>query len=175
MAARAGKARTPTLAIGASPARALTPRAARSGFTLVEMMVVLVIVGLLATAVILTLPNGQLSLARESERFAARLLRAREESLLVNRQVRVSVSSTEYRFDIRDGRDWRALDKAPFSPMVWEPDTHVAASAGEPVVVFEPTGQASGAEFTLGRGGADDYVVSVDIAGNVAVNAARAL
>jgi general secretion pathway protein H len=153
----------------------LTPRAARDGFTLVEMMVVLVIVGLLAAAVILTLPNGRLSLAQESERFAARLLRAREESLLVNRQVRVSVSSSEYRFDVRDGRDWRALDKAPFSPMAWEPDTHVAAGEGEAAVVFEPTGQASGAEFTLGRGGANDYVVSVDIAGNVAVNAARSL
>lgn len=138
-------------------------------------MVVLVIVGLLAAAVILTLPSGRVSLAQESESFAARLLRAREESLLANRQVRVSVSSSEYRFDIRDGRDWRALDRAPFGPTAWEQDTQVASLDGQTAVVFEPTGQASGAEFTLGRGGANGYVVTVDIAGNVAINAARAL
>ena len=137
-------------------------------------MVVLVIMGLLATAVILTLPDGRISLAQESERFAARLLRAREESLLANRQVRVSVSSSDYRFDIRDGRDWRALDQAPFSPMAWADETRVAALGGERAVIFEPTGQASGAEFTLGRRAAG-YVVSVDIAGNVAVHATRAL
>lgn len=146
----------------------------RAGFTLVELMVVLVIMGLLATAVILTLPDSKISLAQESARFAARLLRAREESLLVNRQVRVSVSSSDYRFDIRDGRDWRPLDKAPFAPMAWAEDTRVSQQGGEGAVVFEPTGQASGAEFTLGRRAAG-FVVSVDVAGNVAVHAARAL
>lgn len=137
-------------------------------------MVVLMIMGLLATAVILTLPDGRMTLAQESARFAARLLRAREESLLVNRQVRVSVSSSDYRFDIRDGRDWRALDKAPFLTTAWVEETQVSGLDGERAVVFEPTGQASGAEFTLGRRNAG-YVVSVDVAGNVAVHAARAL
>lgn len=137
-------------------------------------MVVLMIMGLLATAVILTLPDGKMSLSQESARFAARLLRAREESLLSNRQVRVEVSSADYRFDIRDGRDWRALDKAPFVTTAWVEDTRVASRDGAGAVVFEPTGQASGAEFTLGRGGSG-YVVSVDVAGNVAVHAAQAL
>lgn len=162
------------MATGVESGRLTARRAARAGFTLVELMIVLTIMGLLAAAVILTLPDGKVTLAQESARFAARLLRAREESLLVNRQVRVSVSSSDYRFDIRDGRDWRALDKAPFVTTAWVEETRVSGLDGEHVVVFEPTGQASGAEFTMGRGDAG-YVVSVDVAGNVAVHAAHAL
>ena len=174
MAARAGRARTPTLATGVEPRRLTASRASRAGFTLVELMVVLVIMGLLAGAVILTLPDGRMSLAQESERFAAHLLRAREEALLVNRQVRVSVSPADYRFDIRDGRDWRALDRAPFATTPWIDETRVSAEGSESAVVFEPTGQASAAEFILGRA-AVGYRVSVDIAGNVTVHDPRAL
>ncbi|MDR7229899.1 general secretion pathway protein H [Caulobacter sp. BE264] len=162
------------MATGADARPAKTRRVARAGFTLVELMVVLMIMGLLATAVILTLPDGKMSLSQESARFAARLLRAREESLMVNRQVRVNVSSVDYRFDIRDGRAWRALDTAPFVTTAWVEDTRVSGRDGETAVIFEPTGQASGAEFTLGRGGSG-YVVSIDVAGNVAVHVAQAL
>ena len=137
-------------------------------------MVVLAIMGLLAGAVILTLPDRHISLAQESERFAARLLRAREEALLVNRQVRVRVSAVDYSFDIRDGRDWRPLDAKPFVPTAWTEETRVSVEGTDPAVVFEPTGQASGAEFTLQRR-AVAYGVSVDIAGNVTVHAPRAL
>lgn len=137
-------------------------------------MVVVAIMGLLATAVILNLPDGRMSLTQESARFAARLMRAREESLLINRQVRVSVSSSDYRFDIRDGRDWRVLDRAPFVTTAWVDETRVSGGDGVSAVTFEPTGQASQAEFTLGRGGAG-YVVSIDVAGNVTVHATPAL
>lgn len=137
-------------------------------------MVVLAIMGVLASAVILTLPDREMSLAQESERFAARLLRAREEAVLANRQVRVSVSPGDYSFDIRDGRNWRALDTKPFAVTAWTEGTEVSAANDEARVVFEPTGQASAAEFTLVRRAAR-FGVSVDLAGNVAIHAARAL
>lgn len=162
------------MATGAEAARAHKRGVAQGGFTLVELMVVLTVMGLLATAVILTLPESKMSLSQESARFAARLLRAREESLLVNRQVRVSVTAADYRFDRREGHAWRALESVPFGTTAWVEGTRVSGRDDETVVVFEPTGQASGAEFTLGRGGAG-YVVSVDVAGNVTVHAAQAL
>ena len=44
----------------------------RNGFSLVEMMVVVFIMGLLATAVVMTLPGSERKLRDEAERFAAR-------------------------------------------------------------------------------------------------------
>ena len=58
-----------------------------AGFTLVELMVVLVIIGLLGAAVVMTAPDGRGEVRREAEAFAVRLQRAREEALLTNRAV----------------------------------------------------------------------------------------
>lgn len=144
-----------------------------AGFTLVELMVVLVIMGLLASAVILTLPDGRLSLADESGRLAARLKRAGEEAILTNRQVRVSLSPSDYSFDVREGRDWRPLDRAPFAATPWVEGTQV--EIGEPAgpIVFDPTGQSTGADIVLVRRQAR-FQVRVDLAGNVVIDATRA-
>jgi len=51
------------------------------GFTLVELMVVIAIIGVAAGAVMLSMPDPRPTLAVEAERFAARLTLAREEAV----------------------------------------------------------------------------------------------
>src|SRR3546814_6836215 len=55
------------------------------GFTLVELMVVLVIVGLMGAAVVLTAPDDSRTLVREADTFAARLVHAGEEAIQIGR------------------------------------------------------------------------------------------
>src|SRR3546814_1140364 len=59
------------------------------GFTLVELMVVLVIVGLMGAAVVLTAPDDSRTLVREADTFPARLVHAGEEAILTPRVVQV--------------------------------------------------------------------------------------
>src|SRR3954468_9642317 len=67
-----------------------------SGFTLVELMVVLVIIGLASAAVILTLPERGGSLFAEAERFAARTKAARDDAILDSRAATVEVGPAGY-------------------------------------------------------------------------------
>ena len=56
-----------------------------SGFTLVELLVVLVIIGLAAAAVVLAIPDPEGSLQTEAERFAARAKAARDLAIVESR------------------------------------------------------------------------------------------
>ena len=67
-----------------------------NGFTLVELMVVLVIIGLVSAAVILTLPERGGSLFAEAERFAARAKAARDDAILDSRAATVAIGPGGY-------------------------------------------------------------------------------
>src|SRR5690606_16735040 len=98
-ASREERAMTPTSATGADR------RAARAGLSLVEVLVVLALAGLAASAVVMTLPSGRGGAADEAEVFAARLARAREEAILTNRIIEAEADAEGWRFQtVRAGR-----------------------------------------------------------------------
>jgi general secretion pathway protein H len=130
-------------------------KARRSGFTLVELMVVLVIVGLAAAAVVLTLPEPGGSLAAEAERFAARAKAVRDDAILDSRAASVAVGPGGYEVARRRARvhyDWVEGTQAELSGRIR----------------FDPTGLAEPARLILRRG---DRRAAVDIGedGNVQV------
>lgn len=147
-----------------------TGNSRRPGFTLVELMVVLAVLGLMATVVVVAIPDGAMTLAAEGDRFAARLKRAQEEAVLVNRPVEVALSDDGYAFRVRKAGGWRPLDEGPFEPETWLVGTAVTADKDVRRVTFDPTGVANPAAFTLRRGGKAVEVL-VDAAGNVRVDA----
>jgi len=145
---------------------------ARSGFTLVELLMVVAIMGLAASAVVLAVPDPRPPVGDEAERFAARLVRAREEALLTNRAVAVETTATGYAFSSFDGVQWSPLTDGPFGEERWAEDT-AARPEGQPAdtplrVVFDPTGVADAASLTLSRG-SRAVTVAVDAAGEVRV------
>lgn len=140
----------------------------RAGFTLVELLMTVAIIGLAAGAVVLSVPDPRPSVAEDAERFAARLSRAREEAVLTNRPVAVETTAAGYAFSAFDGAEWSPLTEGPFGPESWSDGLTVAPA--EPVrVVFDPTGVAEPATVTLSRDGRTARV-EIDGAGEVTLD-----
>ena len=153
---------TPTSATGADHAQA--------GFTLVELMVVLAIMGLMASVVVMATAGGRPTVALEAERFAARLISARDEAVLTNEMVEVAVSARGYAFRKRAPGGWTDMEEGPFRATEWSPETSLASGGEADRVTFDPTGVATPATYVLARGDRSSRVV-VDTAGNVRVDA----
>ena len=141
----------------------------RAGFTLVELLMVIAILGLAAGAVVLAVPDPRSPVAEDAERLAARLVRAREESILSNRPVAVEATRAGYGFTVFDGTRWAALTEGPFEPETWTAGTTVGPATGPVRVVFDPTGVAEPVTLTLTRE-RHSRIVTVDGAGEVSLD-----
>ncbi len=130
---------------------------------------VIAIMGLAAGAVVLAVPDPRPAVGAEAERFAARLVRARDEAVLSNRSVAVDLTATGYAFSAFDGADWSPLTDGPFGPEDWQAGTAVEPGGTGDRVVFDPTGVAEPASLTLARDGRR-RTVTVDGAGEVRID-----
>ena len=126
----------------------------------------LVVIGLAAGAVVLSMPDPRPAVGETAERFAARLVRAREEAILTNRIVAVSTDARGYDFASFDGADWTPLD-GPFTRQPW--DEGVVAPRRQVRIAFDTTGGAEPAEVPLSRDGRT-VAVRVDAAGEVTID-----
>ncbi|MFZ6772193.1 type II secretion system minor pseudopilin GspH [Undibacterium sp. SXout7W] len=80
------------------------------GFTLLELLVVLVIVGLMLGAISLNaMPSDLQRLQNDSRRIALLLQLAREEAIVRNLPVAFEADQTGYRFLVREDRVWTPI------------------------------------------------------------------
>lgn len=140
-----------------------------NGFTLVELMVVLVTLGLATAAVVIAIPDPAARLGDEADSFAARLVTARDLAVVGGHDIAVRIDAQGYDFSRRDDERWQAITAKALQPRRW--GTGVVAlnriDGGE-TIVFDTTGLATPALVTLQRGSSRASVI-VDAAGGVHV------
>lgn len=153
----------------------------RAGFTLVETLVVLVIIGLLTSVAVMT-GLARDSLRDDAEALAARALRAAEESIMSGRPTGLGVTAKGYAFYEMEDGEWRAFagDRA-LGPRAWRDGVVVefhrdgmkaqaprANLAVAPTVVFDPTGAATRFSITLTERG-ERYMIAGGEGGTIRV------
>lgn len=128
----------------------LSRRTAERGFTLIELMVVLVIVALASAAVAVSLPSGSRGLRGEATAFAARAVAARNAAIVSGRPVRVLADATGYRVEERRAGKWLPWAGKAGRAVAWDSGTAVALDGA---VTFDSTGLSDPATLQLTRGG----------------------
>ena len=124
------------------------PRKPRpAGFTLVELLVVLVILSLTATLVVVAMPDPGGSVQMEAERFAARAKAVRDSAIVESRPALLRVDGGGYAVARRAGGEWQ--DSARHD---WEDGTRVdVGGADRGQTRFDSTGLAEPLRIVLRR------------------------
>lgn len=143
------------------------------GFTLVELMVVLAVIGLGGAAVALTLPSQDDELEEQAAAFAARLAHARDEAILGMRTIEVEVTAGGYGFARRRFDGWQPLEGRDFARVAWGPGTQAQLPRRDArlAFVFDPTGASEPRSLVLLHEGRRARV-AVDGGGEVTIDVA---
>jgi len=117
------------------------------GFTLIEMMVVLVVIGIMVGTMVLSINTDNIEEHMEIEmnRLNALVTLAQEESILQGQVMALAISENKYRFEIRDieNEKWVAMtDDRVFRERTVVPGAHL-------VLVIEEQEQETKKDFKL--------------------------
>lgn len=144
------------------------------GFSLVELLVVIFIVGLMSTVVVLSLPDDEASLSSAADDVSIILGRLQREAILQGKPVRWRYSKTQNTVETYSKQQWSALDDRSriYSRFQLNDDIEFKVSLVEfangkskssygvreardtkevvtPAIVFLPTGESTATTITL--------------------------
>ena len=151
--------------------RGFTPvrRFAEHGFTLVELMIVITIIGLASAVVVWSMPDPRGRLLDEATRFAARTRAAQQSAIVEAHPVSVWVSGGGYGFDERTHGAWAPIAEKPLQVTSWGKGTRaiVTENGGRQRIMFDSTGLADRPlDVRIAR---DEQAVTVRIAADGSV------
>ena len=115
--------------------------ARHTGFTLLELLIVLVVIGIMSSFAVLSVGTADRDkpLAKETQRLLALMRMASEESVQRTEQLGLRIDNDSYRFLIYDQNTWQSLEDDLFRERSL-PDNIIMTLVleGRPIVLEEP-------------------------------------
>ncbi len=148
------------------------------GFTLIEMMVVVVIAAIMMGAVSLSFPSNQSEdlLKKEGDRFVALMHFAKDEATLQSREFALLLDKTGYAFYLNDQGSWVEAEGAfarkdfpeVIKPKLYVEGEYVAFSKkkrASPQILILSTGEVTPFSYQLSYQNEIDLDINVDASG----------
>lgn len=136
-----------------------TSRLKQAGFTLVEVLMSMLIIGLMTGIVVLNLPEGDDPWETEARRLASKFEIASQSAMISNQSIGIRLNKDRYDIVRFVGGDWVIIESHEFTgeiPLSIELeqngakiDLKAAAKTEVPVIRYDATGLATPFELTI--------------------------
>jgi len=108
--------------------RKLNRKQCQSGFTLLEIMLVIVVMGMISVAVVMTLPSNLIagdSVRWQAQRFSSILQFAEDEALISGNELGIEFTNNSYQFAVYDHqtKKWLAVNDIEMQDKIVLPET----------------------------------------------------
>lgn len=144
-------------------------RRPQAGFTLLEVLVVVLIIGIVLSVAVISLPaDHEKALQTEAERIDALIGLAQQEAIIRDRELALEIKEDGYRFLIQDGETWTPLSESSFRERtVEEPIRLDLIMDGVPLLQRDDNATTTGEDDTnpriyiLSSGELSEFTISV--------------
>lgn len=146
----------------------------QQGFTLIEIMVVVVMAAILMGAVMMSFPQTDKALLKENaSRFSALLSLAQDESILQSRDMALAINENGYEYFRRESGEWAVYSEGSF--VARELMGNIASdlflegvaiklkarAKTKPQIIISTSGEVTAFKYLLGD--SDDYNITIDV------------
>lgn len=157
-------------------------RMPQSGFSLIELMIVVLIIGISTSMAILYIDTSDERLKTEAHRLLAMTQLARDEAIITGQSYGMIVRNQEYYFLLFQDEEWKAINKQPYQKielsddillrtMVSDKQINSVASTlkNSNFIYFLPTGEMSQFQIWLTNKDGAEFLLNGELMGGLSL------